>query len=260
MKKIYYIIIFACLSISFASCEKDLPLYNSPDNLLNLEVRYDEVVDSVTETPYSFIYTETGTTEDTIWIKVSTVGFLSNENRSFELQQVKSGKDDAIENENFVSFDDPTLKSKYYFIPANKTEAKIPIVIKRSSNLKKGDKYLYISLKENENFKKGYSLNQIAKFSISDKLSKPSEWKTWSAVDYYFGTYGVEKHKIMIEATGFKWDNDFIKNDLGSEYGYIAYLNQMCIKRLEEVNALRKEQGLGVLCEEDGTPVAFKNL
>lgn len=245
------------LLIGFASCEKDLPVYDYPDNMLNFELTISSETKEPELTSYSFVYLPEDIEEDTIWVTVKTMGFLSGQDRPFELEQVASGEKDAVAGVHYVSFDDAELKSKFYYIPAGAVEQRIPVVVLKDASLETESVNLYFTFKDNGYFRPGYSLYSEMRLNISNMLTKPAAWDDYA--DYYFDKYGPVKHKFMIDVTGLKWDNEFLETHLYGEQGYLTYLAQLCDKELRKENARRAEEGLPVL-SEDGEglePVTF---
>lgn len=245
------------LLIGLASCEKDLPVYDYPDNMLNFELTISQETKEPELTSYSFVYVPEEIQKDTVWVTVKTMGFLSDENRPFELKQVTSGGKDAEAGVHYVSFDDAELKSRFYFIPAGEVERRIPIVVLKDASLSTESVNLYFTFKDNGYFRSGYPLYSEMHLNISNMLAKPAAWNDYA--DHYFDKYGPVKHKFMIDVTGLKWDNDFLETHLYGEQGYLTYLAQLCDKELRKENARRAEEGLPVL-SEDGEgldPVTF---
>ena len=154
-------------------------------------------------------------------------------------------------------FTNEELKAKYYMIPARKTGTKIPIVVKKDPSLNSGDVILQFTFKDNGYFKPGYDGLTTRTLSISSKLTKPSVWEE-SYCDYTFGLYGPEKHRLMIEWTGEKWDDEYIKELMDGDSAYVNYLAGWFARKLEEENAKREEAGEEPYKEEDGTPVSFE--
>ena len=93
--------------------------------------------------------------------------------------------------------------------------------------------------------------------SISAKLTKPSVWEEYYC-DYSFGLYGTEKHRLMIEWTDEKWDDEYIKELMEGDSAYVDYLAGWFARKLEEENAKRIAENKEPYKEEDGTPVSFE--
>ena len=235
-----------------SGCEKALPVYDYSRNSLNFDVELDDETNEAVEKNYSFIYSGEDIHKDTLWFKVNTQGFLTDNNRSFELQQINSGEtiSDAIPGIHYIAFDNAELQSKYYYIPANTNTQKFPVIVIRDASLKNEDVALYFQLKPNDNFDQGIIAYRTVKLIISDNYKKPAGWS-----EYYFGTYGPVKHKFMIDETGLRWDDEFCSSL--NDFGYIQYLTMTLYQRLKVVNAERKKQGLEVLKETDGREVKF---
>ena len=256
-RKILHTVLCSGLLVGLASCEKDLPVYDYPDNMLNFDVTISSETKEPELTSYSFVYLPEDTERDTVWVTVKTMGFLSDENRPLELQQVASGGKDAEAGVHYVSFDDAGLKSKFYYIPGGAVEQRIPVVVLNDASLETESVNLYFTFKDNGYFRPGYPLYSEMHLNISNMLTKPAAWDDYA--DYFFDKYGPVKHKFMIDVTGLKWDNEFLETHLYGEQGYLTYLAQLCDKELRKENARRAEQGLGVLSEdaEGLDPVTF---
>jgi hypothetical protein len=266
MKYIYQLLLLSCI-VLLGSCEKDLPTYSYKQNMLNF-VRISEG-DSVRA--YSFVYSNEATV-DTVWFSVKTMGFVTNYDRPFEFEQLQSDATNAQAGVDYVSFDDTNLK-KMYYIPSGAAEAKVPIVVLRSSALSQNDVELKFTFKANDYFTKGYDYLSVAKLVISNKISKPSYWDLaddpdnwiyYSDPQYYFGDYGPMKLQFMIDVSGEKWDDDYLVNTLhiGNndevDTDYLEYLASVFQKKLDALNTEREASGLGDLAEADGTLVAFE--
>lgn len=269
MKQIVNSIIISCvLFLSMTSCEKDLPLYDTPDCWLNFVyyntytgsiLKREEVTDEMRKTSYSFVYVDEDVEVDTLWFKVGTMGFVADENRPFELEQVLTGKNDAKPDEHYVAFTNEELRVKYYFIPAGEVETRIPVVVKRAPSLSGGDVNLQFTFKDNDYFKPGYLGLTVRTLSISVQLAKPFAWEEYGC-DYIFGVYGPEKHRLMINWTGKKWDEEYIKGLMKGDSAYVDYLEDWFVRKLEEENAKLVEAGKKPYEEADGTPVSFEPM
>ena len=259
MKKIIkHILCGACL-LTMTSCEKELELYNTQDCWLNFYYDWTpeegDWKEEWTRSSYSFVYDGSDATEHTEYYTVETMGFLSDQDRLFELEQVMTGNNDAKAGIHYVPFDDATLKS-LYVIRAGETKAEIPIILKRDASLKETDVILQFRIKDNGIFKPGYERFQMRTLTISDKLVEPTAWNT-TYFFYYFGSYGPVKHQFQIDQTGERFDDEYINYLMNGDSGYVNYIYEKLVRQLAEYNAEREAQGLGVLCEADGTPVVL---
>lgn len=275
MKKLFYIPL-ACASLMFiSSCEQDLDPIVINDAMLNFvyydysnnKVTSENIEDYMLETTYSFSLRSATLgkelTSDTVWFEVSTMGRLSDQNRPVELEQIMTGENDAVEGVHYLAFNDPQLLTKS-FIPANKNTAMIPIVVLRDASLEEHSVNLQFTFKDNGYFKPGYAAFSTQTLIISDPLSKPTNWDSYYC-DYDFGAYTERKHELMIEWTGNNWDEDYLDELFASDTGYVDYLSQWFINKLEEENQKRLDAGLDIYREPtdsdgDGVndPVSFE--
>lgn len=251
-----------------ASCEKDLVPYDTPDAWLNFAY-YDynnELVtdayafeETMAETHYSFVIRSSAIGEDlqrdTVWFEVTTMGFLSAQNRPVEFQQIATGENDAVPGVHYVAFDDPSLLAKSY-VPGNQNQALVPIVVLRDGSLDQNDVVLQFTFKENGYFKPGYDEFIVHTLYISNHLAQPSKWSSYYC-DYYFGTYGQMKHQLMMEWTGNAWDDAYLDELFSGDNEYLNYLGRWFSEKLDEENQKRQEQGEDIYREDDGTPVSF---
>jgi len=269
MRKVLSTIFILLLLISMASCEKDLPLYSDTTCRLNFYYNLDNTSEFKPEmalSSYSFVYGDPNIKSDTLWFDIQSMGFVSDQDRPIEFAQVDTTANMAISGKHYVAFNDPSIAS-YYKMPAGKAITKIPVVLLRDESLKDTSVVLKFCIKDNGYFTKGYDSYQTRIITFTDRMAEPSKWTynysgeddyTFSLVDY-FGTYGVVKHKFLIEHTGKKWDNDYIEQFMTGDSDYRLYIQDKMITDLETLNSERAAQGLGELSESDGTIVSFYN-
>ena len=253
MKKINYILWLLPIFGLF-SCEKEMEVYNAPENRLNFVYEKDfSKIDTLI--PRTFVYDVETKVLDTVWMEVETMGFLEDRDRSFVLEQVKKGDgEQAVAGKHYIAFDDP-LVSGYYNVPAGKNKAKFPIVLKRDPSLKDQEVTLCIRIGQNENFIPGYEVYQEKTVTVADILVQPQNW-TFLASYYFAGNYGKAKHQFMINATadmGIKINDDFFYSLVGDPYNVdmsiTDYWFSFFSRKLAEENATRATQGLGPLRE-----------
>lgn len=238
-----------------SSCEKELPVWTDQTARLNFYNEYSRD----TLTSYCFIYHDE-VPSDTVWMRVTTMGFPADHDRQFELQQVMTGDNDAVAGTHYVSFDDPELR-KHYVIKADSVGAYFPIVVKRDPS--EADKIfnLKFTIKDNEHFQMGFHDFMYKYVSITDMLIKPANWG--SLLNWMFGPYGTEKHKFMMKVSGELWDETYIaKNNFDkssvADQNYLFYLSTVFQTELDKENAEREARGEGPLTEADGSIVYFQ--
>lgn len=259
MKKITNILHIVIVAISMCACADELVPYNNPINRLGFEYdrnTYGQIDDSVKR--FTFVYSKSSLLADTLWVEMRTVGFVTNYDRPFQLEQLTYSKNtqeelkQAVKDIHYVDFNDEKLKNMYY-IPANKNSTLVPIVLKRDKSLLKNKYYLKIRVKENEHFSQSYSSNSSFVIELSDILTKPKYWN-YMAEYYFAGKYGEVKHKFMIEASGEKINDDYFYAILGNpktvDLGYTTYLSSFYSQKLREYNEDRRKKGLAELREK----------
>ncbi len=247
MNKILYIVGAFMLLFSLGACEQDLPTYSDDQARLNFD--YSQYKSGLVN--YSFTFNDKQ--QDTVWIQLNTMGYLSDRDRPFELQQIMTGRHDAIPGQHYVAFDDAAMKP-YLVIPAGKNFARVPVILKRDATLDTATFNLNIALKPDADFQTGYVAQSSMTVTMTSQLSQPTEWR--GAMNYYFGTWGPVKHRFMMQVTGKKWDDEYILS-VQNDYNMVSYLISQLDKALEEENAKRQAAGLPYLQEADGTLVAF---
>lgn len=243
---------FIALIQGMSSCEKALPVYDVKADALNFNVSLNEETGLPKEKLYSFVYIDESIQTDTVWVTLNTQGFLSDKDRPFILRQVLvDSLKNAVPGVHYTGFDTEEMQ-KFCVVPAGEHIVNIPIIVHRDPSLEESDYRLNIEVVPNEYFTKGVEEYRIYPIVISNMLTMPENWES-----YYFGEYGPVKHRFMITHTGLRWDEDFIKQILSGDYGYIKYLTMHLYQSLKEENAERKAHGLGELTESDGRKVSF---
>lgn len=260
----------SCISL-FTACEKDLEPFNNNDAWLNFHYinwtgGREELMQANSYYSFALVSASLGgieLTQDTVWLEVETMGFVSDQNRTIELEQIKIeeeellkyGENEAVAGVHYVPFDNPELLAKSY-VPAGSTITKIPVVVLRDPSLDSKSVALRISFKNNGIFKPGYAKYNTHTLHISSHLTKPESWDL-NYLDYNFVKYTETIHELMIQWTGNAWDNDYVKEIAGS-YDYLQYLRRFFQEKLKEVNAERLSQNLDILREPNGDPVKFE--
>ena len=264
MRKLFNIFTVAALLLFSVSCEKDPEPYDVPDCRLNFiylsyyqdkilsteEVKRDLKAD-YNVTSYSFVYSGDAQ-RDTLWFKIGTMGFLSDEDRPLELQQFIA--DDTLENArpgvHYVAFDDPELAS-FYRVPAHCDTLSIPVILLRDPSLEAKEVVLKFGFKDNGIFKPGYEMFSTRIIRFTAEYVQPSNWS-----EAMFGKWGPVKHQLMMEWTDEKWDEKYIK-EIYDDYPYVEFIGAWLYYKLEEENAKRIQENKDIYREADGSEVKF---
>ena len=216
------------VALGCLACQEALPEYNT--DWIGVQFVLDESSLSKNEYSYSFVGKDETVMQDTVWFTLDLIGPSVDYDRYYELEQIipkDSVAQDSVPKPtdapktitaeagvHYLAFDSPEAKKLQRF-PANAIRTKVPIVLLRDTSLKTKEVTLNFKLKVSDDFDLGYKEYQTRTIKFSDKLVKPNLW-----VNYFFGTYGPEKHMFMIEATKDPWDDEYLKS-IGAiiEYG-----------------------------------------
>jgi hypothetical protein len=220
-------ILFFTALAAIASCSKDDELRFSEPTSIYVEATPDSV-------DYTFATLPATVLSDTINIPIRIIGTASNTDRTI----------------NFAARTGATAKQGYHYkigdavIKANEFSTTVPVYIYRKTGLKDSVVTAILDLKENTDFKLGFSDRLSYKISITDILLKPTLWDgVWSG---YFGSYSEVKFRFLLEATGLtNWNSyPFPQNT--------RYLSQKAKNALLAYN-----QANGDLIDENGAVVIF---
>lgn len=151
----------------------------------------------------------TATLVDTVYFDIYTMGKVSDQDRAFVLKQEQvNGQYNAVPGVHYKAFTDPDV-TKNYVIKAGQVHSRIPIILLRDASLKTNSAVLKFNIVANDNFQLGQEQLTWRKVTFTDRLSQPAAWNA-QAVSLWYGKYSEVKHRFMINATGQKWDQDFL--------------------------------------------------
>lgn len=218
--------LFSLLALLTACSVDQQLLFDQPTS-----VYIDAFVDS---TDYTFATSPATVTKDTIEIPLRITGIGSSTDREVS----------------FAPTAGSTAKLGYHYtigsviIKANEFSTMVPVYIFRKAGLKDSIVTVNFEVKENENFKLGYTDQLGYKITISDILMKPTNWESvWIG---YFGKYSLVKFKFLLEVTGrTNWNSFPFPQDT-------RFLSQKAKNALLEYN-----QTKGDLIDENGEIITF---
>lgn len=243
MKKLYYIMAMAWMGC-LAACTTSMPEYSDPV----CGLRFENAKYCIN---YTFLYDDPKVVKDTvIKVTVRSIGLTADYDRPFLIRQVQIEGDtmNAEVNEHYLSID-----SKECYIPAGEATREVPIRLLNASSLKDTMAYLRLELVGNENFSIYMPDSSRRDVQIANMPVKPDGWDNMT---YYYGDYGTEKHRFLIQATGERWDAEFLQT-LYYNYVLLLYTMDQAWLKLEALNEERDKQGLPPLSEKDGTVVVI---
>lgn len=241
------------LPFLLVACEQDIEIYNQSDNRIYFtDTRVVGQQDSVVR--YTFVYYLEDVQVDTVWLQVSTTGFVTDYPRAFTFKQVMTGDHDAVAGKHFIDFKDPAVVGNYV-IPAGKARARVPLIVKRDDpGLDTVEMNLRLTFEENENFKLGFQDSVFKTIAISDILTQPIKWDFYASY-YMVGKYGKEKHRFMMRVAapmGILINDKFFEDRVSAsspDMGIMNYWYGLFYNALQEENAERLAKGLDVLRE-----------
>jgi hypothetical protein len=191
--------IAAMITLLATGCTKsELTSYDQPDMIYIYKDAFNTKKDSAT---CSFAIKSNSLTADTVKISVRIMGVATNTDRVVKLAPVTT-LSTAIEGTHYEFLP--------YVIKAGQYNADLPVVIKRTTDMKTQEFRLVVQVVESTAFIPGVpnspvsgnfagaSLEYLIK--MNDFLTKPSNWDT--QLTSYFGTYSQVKFKFIIDNTG----------------------------------------------------------
>ena len=233
---------------------------------------------SSAEEVYTFAYFSSEKQKDTLNIGIMSIGEVVDYPRTIRFEQVTKEWEYTYDAEDpnkvvdsvYVDMKFPAVKGVHFeafggennelILPANQNEIKVKIVVKREDeSLRTEACKLELRLLPSDDFRTGVPKNIVKKITISDKLERPTIWKdTDYTCSIYLGNWSEVKHRFMIDVTGEKWDNDFIKVYIKTGYQPTPegrFLLQKIKKELENYNA--DPANNPPLMDENGHEVVF---
>ena len=267
IKNITYLVAADAFACCVQSCEKELESYSHQESYLNFRFQKsngDDMLNSelassnsVVNTPVQYNFKTHGTIQqDTIWLQAKYIGFVTDYDREYTLEQIEvAGADNAVPGVDYVAFDNPEAQ-RVMVVKAGESNFLVPVILLRSSGLQKKDAILKVRFKENKNFKNGFSNMQTRIISFTDRLTKPAVWDEYN-LDLLFGSYGDVKFQLMLDWSGLSWSDEFISEMYTTDKAYFDYLSALFKKRLAQENAERQSRGEDVWREADGTAISF---
>lgn len=212
MKK--YICIIGLLLAVVVSCKKaDYLLYNNGARIQQADT---------SALNYSFIYEPGSVVRDTIYIRVNTIGGITDKDRPVKLVQVPEYdytyvRDPvtnqitdtiaterpfkAVAGKQYVAFDDPAIAS-LMVVKANRAIDSLPIILLRDATLKDNTYRLRVRLDSSAAFSLGESKAIERTIVFSDRLERFYSWRfdNGTAPAFYsFGKYSTGKHQFMYD-------------------------------------------------------------
>lgn len=228
-------------------CKKsELTRFEQSDMIYIYKEAFNDERDSTT---FSFAIRSDDLQVDTVKVPVRIMGIAKSTDREVKLAAIPSGTT-AVEGVHYEFLP--------YTIPAGAYNADLPVVIKRTADLKSQEYSLLLEVVESKDFKPGVPNSPVAgsfagasvKYLIkmNDFLTKPANWD--SRLIYYFGNYSQVKYKFIIKVTGISVFE--VGAPPAFSFGEMQYYEAFCKLKLAEYEAQN-----GPLIDEFGMPVSF---
>lgn len=223
MKANYQFIIGIYMFTTLSGCSERYMPYEG-GNCIQFSSKAEEV--------YTFAYSAEDVRQDTLEIKIMTIGEVTNHPRLVNFEIVtqewthKYAEDDPnkIIDSTYVKMKFPAIPDTHFkildsadghsfMLPARAHEMKMRIAVFRNDlDLQKNARKLYIRLLPSAEFQAGIPEHMMKRIILSDKLERPTMWKdTDYECDLYLGKWSEVKHRLLINVTKEKWDNACIR-------------------------------------------------
>lgn len=181
------------MAFMMTACEKMDPIYvdDARVNFWVLQDTFNNTGSKVYTSGYTFAAQPDHVNIDTIFLRVKTMGPITQSDRRFAAIKDTAATTNAIEGTDFKILEG--------LVPAGKYVGYLPVVLYRTPVLKTTTKTLGIVIADNGTFRPG--VKEDMKFTIyfNDGLVMPSNWDVLTS---YFGTYSEVKYKFIISVLG----------------------------------------------------------
>lgn len=201
---------------------------------------------------HSFFALNTSVLQDTVLVRVNTMGEVSSQDRAISIIQTNAGKAGAaVAGVHYIPFDNASLKTLVK-VPAGKAYADVPVVLIRDASLSLDQVRLELAVASNDNFRPGIDTKRAFIITTTDLALKPKDWDSmWWLI--FGSTWGPVKMRFIIDATGYT-DWDFFPS---SDMSYLFYLRDMAAQKFLEYNMAYPDAPLR---EANGEIVAISSL
>ncbi len=239
-----------------AACQEDqIPLFEDVNRIqfgdaMTIGSSNDKSLsDSVAN--FTFIYSPSSVTVDTVYFSVFTSGGPVSYDRYYQLRQVEmEGVVNAEPGVHYMPLNSEEAQ-KLQLVKAGEATSECGIIVLRDPSLQTQEVSLYFELVPSDDFVLGSPEYISRKLNITDQLTEPS-W--WSIASYNLLKYSKVKHRFMIDVTGQKWDDEFWDRLYGNRSEYMFWVGVLK-NELAQYNKLHPDEPL---VDEDGDLVLFR--
>ena len=248
--KLYYIL-YAFIALVLSSCAKDLEPYVNQPQVYFFERATDLAGTRITNKSFSFMSLPSAVVQDTMKIKVKTMGYPADYDRVVRGRVVAEGTT-AVEGKHF-DFIDGVVK-------AGQVEGLLYVLLYRTADIKEQSLQLNLRIAETKDFKPGVVEDNFFSISWSDNLVKPANWDGFISLSAFFGSYSTVKYRFIIDVLGI---SEFRIQQSGrvplAEGEYSGAMMIDFKNRLKEALLVYNSTHATPLTDENGTLVTFPN-
>lgn len=223
----------------FVGCKKsELTKYDQPDKVYVYKLSSDANKDSAT---FSFALRPSAQLQDTVKIPLRIMGTARGADRQVQV--------------NVVADSSTGVAGTHYqllpaIIPANSFTGYIPVLVKKTPDMKTTEFRLWVEVGTSADFQPGIPTSLRYLVKINNFFTKPSNWD--SQLVGFFGAFSQVKYGFIINVTG-RSEFSFSGTDAINS-PMATYYKVQCKNALADYNAAN-----GTLYDEFGLPITFPN-
>lgn len=243
---IYILLLWTCLGIG--GCENKEYLYCDVSSRIWLG-RTDTVGNIITVSDsvlFSFMLSDSGMDEDTLYVVANLTGQLSAQDRPFELAVVKEG----------TNVPDSCYKTGKTVMPANAFKVYIPVVVKKDipgMDLRKESACVTFRILPNDYFLPGDYEQTDFRAIWCNYLIQPDSWTYW--ITSYVGPFSQSRYKFIIDHTG-TLEFGRYQSDFNATQAFVSELRELLAAyNANPANATREEGW--PYKDDDGSDLTF---
>jgi hypothetical protein len=181
------------LVMATASCEKDVAGYSDEPRVYFFERNNDLTQSRISYKSYTFLLLPAEITKDTFYVRVKVMGNTSATNRIIRGRAIATGTT-AKAGQHYEFIDGA--------VPADSLFGYLPVVLRRTEDIKDTAVTLVLGIAETKDFKPGVGEDSAFTLSWSDNVVKPDNWDGIISIGSYFGAYSAAKWRFIISVTG----------------------------------------------------------
>ena len=188
-----WLLLLTCITLA-SSCAKNISGYSDEPRVYFFERNTDATQSRLSNKSFTFLLQPLNVTKDTFLIRVKIMGNTAPVNRIVRGRTINSPTNTAIEGQHYEFIDG--------IVPADSIYGYLPVVLKRTEDIKTKEIALLLGIADTKDFKRGVGEDSAFTLSWSDNVVKPANWDAFIGLSTYFGTYSATKWRFIISVTG----------------------------------------------------------